>query len=68
MSVSIQSQYSQIQTDPAAASSPQKSNQTAQNVTPQDTVTISDSARQAQSANNKSSSGSGDADHDGDSR
>ena len=65
---SIHSQYSQIQTEPAAANSAQKSNQTPQNVTPQDKVTISNAARQTQAANNNSSSASGDADHDGDSR
>ena len=63
MSISIQSvQATQTQTQTPQAVQPPKKPQT---TLPQDTVTISKSAQQAQTTNTKPAA-SGDVDHDGD--
>ncbi len=64
---SIQSLYAQIQTDLAAGNPAQKVRQPEPNTIAQDTVTISNSARQAQAGSNQPASSAGDVDHDGDS-
>jgi hypothetical protein len=62
---SIQAVNAQAQTQ-QAVQPPKNQQTTAQPAIPQDTVTISQSAKQAQAVNTKAAAG-GDVDHDGDS-